>query len=160
MILLGRVPLACHADSLRTGPNPRTGSGPVLGGRSTEGNAKAFLIGSAGVQLVIRVPGAVPGGCALRSALPRPEEELGEVPGIPRAPPAGPTPRTVAALRRDRGSPPPTAENRPPRPVATRAPQHRQKVSASGPSHFVMRAFNEPSAFISLIARSSLSCNW
>ena len=29
---LGRVPLACHADSLRTGPNPRTGSGPVLGG--------------------------------------------------------------------------------------------------------------------------------
>ena len=30
--LLGRVPLACHADSLRTGPNPRTGSGPVLGG--------------------------------------------------------------------------------------------------------------------------------
>ena len=31
--LLGRVPLACHADSLRTGPNPRTGSGPVLGGQ-------------------------------------------------------------------------------------------------------------------------------
>ena len=30
---LGRVPLACHADSLRTGPNPRTGSGPVLGGQ-------------------------------------------------------------------------------------------------------------------------------
>ena len=33
--LLGRVPLACHADSLRTGPNPRTGSGPVLGGQVT-----------------------------------------------------------------------------------------------------------------------------
>ena len=31
--LLGRGPLACHADSLRTGPNPRTGSGPVLGGQ-------------------------------------------------------------------------------------------------------------------------------
>ena len=30
---LGRVPLACHAHSLRTGPNPRTGSGPVLGGQ-------------------------------------------------------------------------------------------------------------------------------
>ena len=30
---LRRVPLPRHADSLLTGPNPRTGSGPVLGGQ-------------------------------------------------------------------------------------------------------------------------------
>ena len=33
MIASAGVPLACHTDSLRTGPNPRTGSGPVLGGQ-------------------------------------------------------------------------------------------------------------------------------